>query len=71
MNPQYTLFYICGADFSFIHCISWFWLFSFALHMIDGEEVMESHASELTEDPECIGNLEVVESSILVIWHLF
>ena len=39
--------------------------------MIDGEEVTESYASQLTGDPAYIGNLEMVQSYVLVIWHLF
>lgn len=40
----------------------WFGLFSFALHVIDGEEVTESFASLLTGDPAYIGNLDTVQS---------
>jgi len=38
--------------------------------MIDGKEVTESYASQLTGDPACIGNLEMVQSYVLAIWHL-
>lgn len=38
--------------------------FSFPLYMIDGEEVTESYASQLTRDIACTGHLEIVESSV-------
>lgn len=44
--------------------------FSLALHVIDGEEDTESYASQLAGNPACIGNLEMVQSYVLAIWHL-